>query len=112
MVEVRTGNSKLLRSARCRIDLRLTLPNGRLFTRTTYKIGQIAHLLASKRWDLACLRVRYGHGFDNSATVDNLSDAVYFLNAFTEAESVVHLTGKNNSDEHGGVKTKGNHDKR
>lgn len=91
MAKVRTGNSKLIKSAGCRIDLNLTLTNGRLFARTTYKIGQVAHLLATKRWDLAFLRVRYGHGFDNAATVENYDDAIYFLNAFTESDLLGYL---------------------
>lgn len=91
MVKVKTGNSKLVRSSGYRIDLKLTLVNGGLFTRTTYKIGQVAHLLATKRWNSAYLCVRYGHGFDNSATIDNYDDAIYFLNAFTEFELLEYL---------------------
>ena len=91
---VRTGNSKILRAARCRIDLKLTLSDERLFTRTTYKIGQIAHLLATRRWQTAFLRVRYGGGFDNAATAGNLDDALYHLNAFTETEQLEHMTNK------------------
>lgn len=105
-VAVKTGNSKVIRSARCRIDLKLTLADGRQFTRTTYKIGQVAHLLATKRWQTAFLRVRYGLGFDNSATVTKLANAVYFLNAFTEVDLIQFLTGQKYSDGDRGVKRK------
>lgn len=93
-VVVKRGQSKLLRSTLCRIDLKLVLTDKRTFTRTTYKVGQIAHLLATKQWKTAFLQVRYSHGHYNSGTYTDLDTALEMLNAFTEVDLIKYLTKK------------------